>query len=687
MVRSIVNRLAAFITIICMVISFAIVSVPEKVSAAGTTYYVDSVSGNDGNSGTGTGTAWKSLTKVNGTTFAPGDRILFKAGGSWSGQLFPKGSGASGSPIVIDMYGTGNKPKINGGGIGAAVYLSNQEYWEINNLEITNDDDFSVDCNTSSVWSRMGIKIFANNGTTMDHIYIKNCYIHDVDCYNDGDKMSGGIGMVGENTGTYYNDIKVENNTITKVDRTGIRLPDIAGYKVCTNVVIRNNTLSDIGGDGITLKDSVSGLVEYNVVNRSHNRSTASNVAIWAYGCKDALIQYNEAYNTQTTKDGQGFDCDYHCEGTTMQYNYSHNNVGGFMLICFNGGTDDGSNGNYDAVVRYNISQNDGFILLRIQDEGVKNAQVYNNTIYVPSGSNVSKVVSTANSATGSVRNNIFYILNGATFTDNGSTGVTFDSNCYYGFNGPSSDANRLNADPKLQNPGGASVGRDTCTAYKLQSTSPCINEGVSISGNGGKDFFGNTLYNGAPDIGAHEHQGSTTTPTPTPSPSTFSDDFEDGNSSGWTNVNGSWSVVSDGSKVFKQTSTTGEALTYAGSSSWTDYSVQAGIKLYDTPTSWASGIVGRYKDGNNYYLFRLTSGKLQLYKKSGGTFTLLKETSYTSSTNTWYTLKLSFTGSTIKGYVNGVEKISTTDSSITSGSIGLRTYKQTAAFDNVVVE
>ena len=59
------------------------------VHAAGTTYYIDSSGGNDSNSGTSTSAAWQTLTKVNGITFQPGDKILFKAGGAWSGMLSP----------------------------------------------------------------------------------------------------------------------------------------------------------------------------------------------------------------------------------------------------------------------------------------------------------------------------------------------------------------------------------------------------------------------------------------------------------------------------------------------------------------------------------------------------------------------------------------------------------------------
>lgn len=80
-------------------------------------YYVDALDGSDLNPGTGPERPWKFLDRVNCTTFFPGDRILFKADGIWYGCLKPKGSGMPGKPIVIDMYGSGNKPVINREGV------------------------------------------------------------------------------------------------------------------------------------------------------------------------------------------------------------------------------------------------------------------------------------------------------------------------------------------------------------------------------------------------------------------------------------------------------------------------------------------------------------------------------------------------------------------------------------------
>ena len=56
-----------------------------EAKTTGTTYYVDSTSGNDENNGTSENAPWKSLEKVNSTVFQPGDQILFKTGSCSSG--------------------------------------------------------------------------------------------------------------------------------------------------------------------------------------------------------------------------------------------------------------------------------------------------------------------------------------------------------------------------------------------------------------------------------------------------------------------------------------------------------------------------------------------------------------------------------------------------------------------------
>jgi hypothetical protein len=84
------------------------------LTAQATTYYVNSSTGDDSKSGTSTSTPWKTLAKVNATSFSPGDAILFNRGDSWEGTLTVKNSGTSGNPITYGAYGSGDKPILYG---------------------------------------------------------------------------------------------------------------------------------------------------------------------------------------------------------------------------------------------------------------------------------------------------------------------------------------------------------------------------------------------------------------------------------------------------------------------------------------------------------------------------------------------------------------------------------------------
>ena len=100
-------------------------------AADAASYYVDSTSGSDANSGTSSGAAWRSLSKVNATTFQPGDVVHFKRGGVWTGNLQIPHSGTATLPITYQAYGTGAAPQIKNPGVsyGSSVTISGD--WNI----------------------------------------------------------------------------------------------------------------------------------------------------------------------------------------------------------------------------------------------------------------------------------------------------------------------------------------------------------------------------------------------------------------------------------------------------------------------------------------------------------------------------------------------------------------------------
>src|SRR5436190_22017998 len=66
-----------------------------------------------------------------------------------------------------------------------------------------------------------------------------------------------------------------------------------------------------------------------------------------------------------------------------------------------------------------------------------------------------------------------------------------------------------------------------------------------------------------------------------------FGDDFEDGNADGWAKSGGSWTIVTDESRAWRQTGTGADARAVAGGA-WTDQAVQARVK--PTGSNGASG-------------------------------------------------------------------------------------------------
>ncbi|MEV4282287.1 family 16 glycoside hydrolase [Actinoplanes xinjiangensis] len=168
-----------------------------------------------------------------------------------------------------------------------------------------------------------------------------------------------------------------------------------------------------------------------------------------------------------------------------------------------------------------------------------------------------------------------------------------------------------------------------------------------------------------------------------------FGADFESGSTTGWSKSGGTWSVVSDGTSVLAQSDTGSErARQFAGTTTWTDYSVQARVKA--TAFGSSAGVValtGRAAGSTKMYRLSLTGAdKVQLEAMNGSAVTVLGSLSQTISTGTYYTLKLSFSGTTISGSVNGTSVGSATDSTIAAGRIGLLTERAAGRFDDIVV-
>ena len=76
-------------------------------------YYVSQSGGNDSNPGT-LSQPWKTIAKVNASTFSPATTIYFNKGDTWREELYPPSSGLAGNPITFSSYGSGANPIITG---------------------------------------------------------------------------------------------------------------------------------------------------------------------------------------------------------------------------------------------------------------------------------------------------------------------------------------------------------------------------------------------------------------------------------------------------------------------------------------------------------------------------------------------------------------------------------------------
>lgn len=481
--------------------------------AEGTVYYVDSENGSDANSGLTRKQAWRSIGRVNEAVFRPGDRILFKAGCRWTGQLRPKGSGTDGSPIRISSYGRGALPYISQGErSGFVLLLRDQEYWEIGNLEIdggSSKPDEAVG----------GIHVQAVNARkVLRHIVIKDCVVRNtwgsVKLYESCAIWVGVPGWndsIGLHTG--FQDVRIENNRIYGSDRNGILVWTTAGTGPKSqfmpglipsrNVVVRNNNLEDIGGDAIIILGSNGALIERNTVRRcclktgdpKYGRDyNPSSAAIWLHHCDSSIMQYNSVYDCEKREynnDGMAFDFDFNCKNNILQYNYSCNNEGGFLLIMQTAS---------DNIARYNVSHNDrNHVLYCVGDKGENNV-IYNNTFYIDQGN--SFLVPNA-----TFINNIFLTGGSSEMSVQNPERGVFRNNCYSGnWKSLPDDPSAITESPLLVRPEDSKCTIQDLSAYRLRKDSPCIDRGMTVENNGSRDISGKRLpKENAVDVGAME--------------------------------------------------------------------------------------------------------------------------------------------------------------------------------------
>jgi hypothetical protein len=349
-------------------------------------YHVDSQAGDDARDGLRPDAAWRTLDRVNAAAFRPGDRVLFRAGSVWSGQLRVAAVGAPGRPVIFRSYGEGVRPRIEtAGAFEDAVLLRNVQHLELRDLELSNRGEGDR--------SRRGVHLVAENCGTRSNIVIAGLFIHDVNG-TQRKKDNGGIifRTQGDRQPTRFDGLRLERNILWRVDRSGIAAQSYHANRTrwhpSTNVVIRDNWLGDVGGDGIVPWATDGCLVEHNIVQGANERAGSHNAGIWPWSTDRTVLRLNRASGVKTLLDGQGFDSDYNCRDTVIEYNLSHDNEGGFLLICSPGQRKAAENlGNLGTIVRYNISRHDRARTFHVS--AAEQTLIHNNAVYIGPGQDV----------------------------------------------------------------------------------------------------------------------------------------------------------------------------------------------------------------------------------------------------------------------------------------------------------
>jgi hypothetical protein len=474
-------------------------------SRGNATYYIDSTSGNDSNSGANLSRPWRTLANLNTGVLEPGDRILLRAGSHWYGCLAPSGQGTAKAPITIDSYGSGAKPIIDAQEKWlSALYLYNTSHVHVRNLELTN-------LGPENQPDLTGVKISELNYGVAHDITLDDLYVHDVagsELKTEGTQGGIDCSCWGDTRPTCFDGLTIENCRLVRTDRNGITINGAFERNVWFpnhHVIIRNNRLDDIGGDGIVPIGCDGALIEHNILRGARMRTSELAAGIWPWSCDNTTVQYNDVSGLHGTKDGEGFDSDYNCQHSVFQYNYSHDNDGGFMLICDRGDQPLPDNiGNIGTIVRYNVSVDDKLYTFSISGRDAK-TQIYNNTIYLGAGS-AARVLNGGewggwpNGV--QFTNNVLFTTHKADFFFGNMTNTSFNRNDFSGpFVNAPNDKLGLHYNPRFVNQGGK-LPED----YRPARRSPLIDEGASVPDNGNHDFADEPVPQyGRPTIGAFQ--------------------------------------------------------------------------------------------------------------------------------------------------------------------------------------
>jgi|GEM_PF-6432613 len=504
-------------------LNFNFAGTVQGTSASVTAYYLD-CNGNDANAGTAAATAWKTFARFNimqqAVGLKAGDQVYLKRGCVFTETLQIAASGSAASPIIIDAYGTGNNPIINGEQIRPwNILISEQSHILVKNIKVINakaDNSPSAGLvinNSSNIaleavtaennWGYAGIYFIASIAGAGNNNVVKNCVVSGTrgTSYSKANGANYGAGLLFYSDGADRGLANViDSNTAFNNGGAGISYVGTDGW-------IGNNASYANQDSGISLYSSFTGnnTVSQNVVyDNCRGFDDRAGINLYQVGSNNT-VKYNTVHDQFDTFNNQS---------SAMADPGNSGYYLGTQGIRFDGGSGVGGVSNNSII--YNVIYNEGD---GVQIYNFPNVAVYNNTVYNSRRFGIF-LGGTATTGARAGNNIVSRMASGATALNYktllgiiDATAYTIDYNLYY----PSAsyikpagqDANALTLDPKFNNAAAAD--------FTLAATSPAIDKGFNLSLS--PDIAGTIVPQGnAPEIGAYEFLGA---PAPVCTPTT----------------------------------------------------------------------------------------------------------------------------------------------------------------------
>jgi parallel beta-helix repeat protein len=298
--------------------------VAPALPGTGPNYYVDDVNGNDANAGTSEAAAWRSLDKASAITLSPGERLLFKRGGVWTGTLKIEEGGSGGLPVVIASYGSGPLPIMQGGRDCIALFGSGVVITQIQMQDCWS----GVRVPEGASFNRLEGNVMANNvagvlvsSGSSDNIIVGNTFHNNNKMSVNtpgGHDDSGAFGVLlnGDRNEVAHNFISGSDTSSYDYGRDGAAVEVYGGQgnSIHHNVAVDNHAFSELGN--VRSRDNT---FAYNLVLSSLPDSTF----VVTRGGEDG---YGPVLNTRlfnntvvmTGAGSQGFVCHGGCNGEVL---------------------------------------------------------------------------------------------------------------------------------------------------------------------------------------------------------------------------------------------------------------------------------------------------------------------------------------------------------------------------------